>query len=1211
MKRAKSILIGLGGTGSRAVNNVVKELNARKIVIGKGPISCVVFDTNVNDQDILKASDTGVVTFQTSETQTVEQCMESIVKRDPKNWCPYPTDFLRQYMTDGASEMRLKSRLAFAGSLENNAKMSELESQLSDLLNEGDKEIIRVIMVASLSGGTGSGMFIQTALWLRKFFEKLNNSVTIRGIFLLPDIFVNNADNIGKNDNTIESHYANAYAAIRELNTLNRIILKGYKPERRIVIDNLFDSDNPPKNPVYDYCFFVDNANINGGTLKSIDAYEKFVANLIYMQLYAPLTKELYSVEDNNYKIFAKSRVPLYGACGASRAVYPSEQVLEYCALRATKDSLSKGWRKLDVEIDAMVEEHKEKEREGIFLNKIDPRAMYVKLFDEKSNVPLEEAGKDKLFIELKSDVVIKSEYVDEDTGETVSDGESQDKIDAFVSGIQERISEKLLEDESLRNFLSKSGGEPTAPWRGSYFDTTGEGLDYKKTKEAIIERHNTKKSSVPGILNSFDKKSTTIVDELERNVFPMDMGAVNVNNDKSIYGLFVKKNSDGSTSFVHPIAARYLLYKLMSYIKSRTYTEDAMKQAAINTVGSWDDSLTKDVETSLEDLADNSYWVNHKRATHIDSIINSCYEYNKLQFKNILSYEQEVIEKGLWLSMIKRLNRLVELIEVFFKDLPDVSEIIDDRINANCAKSAKNALAREIIVNASKEQKEAKYLSLGIDVGSISEDANKQVINSLYGIICAERRPKHEENKKYIGTKVSKNFLADIVEYFESEIKRDYSDKIYLGIYGAIAAQSDFEYKGTLNEDAEFKNRRHLSAAKAIANELKNKAAPALIYKSDTAGIITDEEKEKDVVVTTSTGAKKTSLSQRTCTFWGHSKALGEEQAFMAYLGTNKDVSGNDGYSADELCCYSSVYGISAFNIAKFNELNDESEFYTSYQFVIEEMMRNKAAAESDDSAELALVQTPHLDKTWHEFLPYVSEEKQKEEDEKFYRTFWLAIAYGAVSLKNETYQLQRAVRAKYNTNDKSYNWEALLYDGKAINRAEISKLLFVLKNDGRFMTETASDMEERRKADFASTSKTYVTTDMYSGFVGTAINPIDLVATYNKEKGHSASEVVTLVSVLGDLVGELVDNFDLERTAEEEEKKKYELCRDIYDEAKLKNADSRKDAFATWLNKFKVLKLKCIDSEAKKSTAKKSTAKKSTAKKSTSKSKKTTTEE
>ena len=74
----------------------------------------------------------------------------------------------------------------------NKSLNQELEKSFCDLLSDSFEKMgfyelfdnrdgtkIRVMIVSSLAGGTGAGMFIQTAMWVRKFFEKKNCSITV------------------------------------------------------------------------------------------------------------------------------------------------------------------------------------------------------------------------------------------------------------------------------------------------------------------------------------------------------------------------------------------------------------------------------------------------------------------------------------------------------------------------------------------------------------------------------------------------------------------------------------------------------------------------------------------------------------------------------------------------------------------------------------------------------------------------------------------------------------------------------------------------------------------------------------------------------------------------------------------------------------------------------------------------------------------------
>ena len=169
-------------------------------------------------------------------------------------------------------------------------------------------------------------------------------------------------------------------------------------------MDSVKDKDSGA--PVYDYAFFVDDRDENGIRLDKIEDYEAMLAHLVYMQLYAPMKSNMYSEEDNTFLPFAREEEPLYGSCGTAMAEYPLKSVKTYCAIRAAQDAIKTGWNKIDYEIEEKKEEIKRAEKEGIYSRiVIDPRNEYVKLFEEKTSVKPQEAGRDRFFISIAHDV--------------------------------------------------------------------------------------------------------------------------------------------------------------------------------------------------------------------------------------------------------------------------------------------------------------------------------------------------------------------------------------------------------------------------------------------------------------------------------------------------------------------------------------------------------------------------------------------------------------------------------------------------------------------------------------------------------------------------------------------------------------------------------------------------------------------------------------
>ena len=172
---AHTLLLGLGGTGSRVVAKVAKELEKNSIAINDGIVCCAVMDTDKNDMENLLAT-TGVKTpitvIPTSSSRTVGSILEKY--KDAKEWCIHDFDlFLGETMTNGASTMRMKSRLAFLHTY-SSMKIRGIEELISKMMTGDGQSDLQVMLVSSISGGTGAGMFIQTALWIRNIFKERN-----------------------------------------------------------------------------------------------------------------------------------------------------------------------------------------------------------------------------------------------------------------------------------------------------------------------------------------------------------------------------------------------------------------------------------------------------------------------------------------------------------------------------------------------------------------------------------------------------------------------------------------------------------------------------------------------------------------------------------------------------------------------------------------------------------------------------------------------------------------------------------------------------------------------------------------------------------------------------------------------------------------------------------------------------------------------------
>ena len=1159
---AQTLLIGLGGTGSRVVNNVVKELRANKKEINDGEICCAVLDTNVNDNASIADSQTGVPVIPTSKVQKIRDYFDDYTHLNMENWCPKSPAFLEESMIDGASELRIKSRIAFMDCLESGV-IDQLELLINDVLKNNSGSKIRIMIVSSLSGGTGSGMFIQVALWLRKFLSE--SQITIRGIFMLPDVFVSTIKDIKNNKTTSVRHYCNAYAAIRELNTLTKIKKNNsIELPQKIELGNLFDSDldSDSGRPVYDFAFFVDDKDENGVRLESISEYEKMVAQLVYMQLYAPMNSDMYSEEDNAFLSFIENEEPLYGSCGTSKAVYPTESVKMYCAIRAAQDSLTGGWKKIDSEIDALNEEKKQSEKDGIFSSEvIDTRTQFIKIFDDKTSVKADETGKDRFFLSISKDV--KNETKGKEGDKVVV--KYSDKVDDFI---------KLLKNQKIDAVITKNSGTEDYAIDADAF------VAADHSKDELLDRIKSDESGLEEVLDNFDKKVDEYADGIVNSVFSYSMGDVKASNRCSVYGLLTKPNDMGTWDFIHPVAARYVLYKLVEKmqraIKGIVLKDSREEALSGGDVGAqFDNKATPETETTAEAFLNSKKWY-QKEGAFFDDFEQRYAEFITSKIVLCEKYEKECLQLSVFRKLIERLNGLIKQIEVFFAKLNDVQQKLDSALTENIGET-NDVIGKTLYILGDAKSKEAIYQTLDFELDKSNVEINKSVIDAIYGSLCAEKRPSNPENASYVKVGVIAAFVKEIINAYKQKIDDDAnnSDNVNMDIYTALCKASDAEFtaKGgkitdetvdlndldittgtfkTTNEAAQ----RHRAAFVNCKNQLYRMAAPFLIHDKEVS--------DNDLGTVTA----------RPKTFWGFSPDVATACPFVGTeLGINADLQADDAYPKNELYCYRAVYGLEAVYIPKFNELKD-GEYYKCYNSVVSNMVKD---AEGRYGLR-AYVRTPHLDMNWHRILPYITEEKQRQDELDFFHGLWLAIAYGILKTdKDGNFFINRSVDGGYGSfiDDQI----AVEYKGRPVTKTDVMKLIDVLRADKVF---TGSDIPELEQC-FESEMEemvTYVGTEVLKGLTtkNEDINPINVVSRYNETPRHNKFISAALIGALEKIASELAARYNAERSEHQLEEAKYRICRKIYDSSK--RSKGKSEIFSRWENAFEKYKIKEEDS-------------------------------
>lgn len=1145
----------MGGTGSRVVNNVVKELNRNNVEFNNGQICCAVLDTNVNDNELIEGSGTGVPVIGTSKPKKIREYLQDNAHLHWETWCPQSPAFLVQSMIDGASELRVKSRIAFEDCVVNGDLDATLGIHINEVLKNGTGSKIRVMIVSSLSGGTGSGMFIQVALWLRKYL--CDSEITIRGIFLLPDVFVGTLKDIRENATTRVRHYCNAYAAVRELNAISKIKKNNLvKLSEEVALGELFDSrkDNDSGTPVYDFAFFVDQYDENSVRLESQGEYEQAVAQLVYMQLFAPMSSPMYSEEDNAFLSYVNNDEPLYGSCGTAKAVYPTESVKKYCAIRAAKDSVTGGWNKIDSEINALRKEIEQEEKDGVSYGKtVDTRIEYIKLFDEKISVKPEEAGKDRFFVSIAKDV--KNETKNKQEDKVVI--KESDKVADFV---------KLLKSSKIDTFATANAGTT------QYAIDVEAFVEDEHTKDELLERVENDKNGLAEVLNTFEAKVNESADGIVNTIFPLSMGDVKPGNRATVYGLLTKQDDKGDYRFIHPVAARYVLYKLVKELEKSVngIALNQSKKMALSggDVGAkFDNKATTDTETTPEAFLESKKWY-QLEASFLDDFEKRYGEFINTKIGLCEKYEKEYVLVIVYNKLIERLNLLIKQLEAFFAKLDEVQQDIDKALSDNVCET-NGIVGKTVYVYGGANEKEATYQSLDFELDKSNEKINKGVIDAVYGRLCAEKRPAVDANMKYAKISVTSAFIKEILETYMEKIDNDAnnSEKVNLDIYSAICKESDAKLtaKGQSISDEEDTydiTTGTVKAGKAAANRYRDAFISCKNRLFTMAAPFLKHEKEvSDDDLGTTTSRQKT--------FWGFSPEVAKTCPFLgAALGINPDTQADAAYPGNELYCYRAVYGMEASYIPAFNELKN-GKYYESYHHIISEMIQDA----DGKAGERALVSSPHLDKNWHRILPYITPAKQLQDDLDFFHGFWLAIAYGLLRTDKDGYlYLRRSVDTGYgNFVDRDVFVE---YEGKKLTKTDVKKFIAALRSDKVFTDTDIPKLEEQFQEELKEMVN-YVDTDVFKGLTVKKedLNPINVIARYKEAAGHDESIYAALIGSLEKIPEQMAEKYDVERTKQAVEAAKFRICKKIYDSSS--RTKGKSESFGSWETAFEKYKI------------------------------------
>lgn len=941
---APTLLIGLGGTGCKIVERVAQMITPEE----RNNIAFAVFDTDINDLEGIKQRNPFIKTVQTSTKQTVgEYLNKDTHARD--EWFPVNAILNGKTLTEGAGQVRSISRLALETVIRA-GKMEPLHEAIQSLYKvEEDKaeQALRVVITSSLAGGTGSGLILPVALYVRNYLAThFRQSANItRGFFILPEVF--HEVIVGQTERNNLS--ANAYATLRELDAF---LMKGddtlpakYKNTvkiefPRVASEGYEEYDIRP----YDFCFLFDAQNAEGSKLNSFDQYLDHAANCIYSQSIGPMNKRSNSSEDNTIRKLAKERGRnRYAGAGVSMLIYPFEDIKRFIALKWAKQCVSNQWITYDNRYKEICKENAVKREQGLYVQDQSLSAFYATQIetDNSHDVPFAKS-------------IIKSTGLYEN-GVTRTSNRWENYVNAVMEKIAKDIDQNIgsisSSGEDARQAIMNLGND----W-SEYIEVYSSLTEYRLLSEAFVEE---------------------VAHTIGYSMFKGSRSSTNQNQDYKLETYLVSQ--DGR--FLHPNAIRYMLIKIKELFSKQKETVDLEIQSMKDYFSSFEDTAfdspdTEGVVETVDDLADRkvsvfSRWSHHPTGDQEQLKADYRTYLNQIESFSVNSTQSIVLEQG-----IEYISNIIAAFESFYKSFDSKVSAIDKNIQTIYKKYAQSAGMTVRYVCASRECLDKIYDKKPYTGSALTLDS-ELAEKIYYDVLDYSLLKEKPNNNRYF----SKLFDEGIIGYFESCVLRDYRSDLDVDIITALENEADYEGKYEDEDDAY-----------ALIDQFVRKT-------------INDVRKLSCPFIESPLGEQREPLYS--CTFNSSLKPAKGDDSPRAQL-VSKELMNFGGSPDDDIpknmiMFYQSFYGLRANDLSKFappekSETYQRTggEYFKAYYELVDGIN-----PETHKSKEIS----PHLDRMWHNVtkMPDLDDDNQFKQEYAIYSALFWGLLNGFIFMAEE----------------------------------------------------------------------------------------------------------------------------------------------------------------------------------------------------------------
>lgn len=972
---APTLFVGVGGTGCDIVTRVAKMCRPEEME----NISFVGLDTNVNDLSSIERSGANVYTIQTSNTQTVGDYLD-YDKDALKNWFPKNAVMYDKTVSEGAGQVRAISRLALNATIKT-GRLAPLYEAIDVLFRKDGKkmrQVLRIVMASTASGGTGSGIILPLSMIIRDYVKNKypQASCIVRAIIVLPEAL----DSVIKSSAERESQRRNAYATIKEINAFMMggsgffdvdDSLKRYKGLHVDVAVPGIDETKSLSMLPFDFCFLLDGQNAEDSTLIDLEQYKAQAAQALYEQNVGPMQRRAFSMEDNIIKEmsnpgnFGRNR---FGGIGASVLRYPYMEVSEYIAYGWAMDSIggqghSAKWMKYDNEYGIKMREARKKG--------LDAPVRSV-VYNDTMN-----AATDSFSREIRNVFLL----------------DAADRTDSYFEELGTFMEQSLFENNEIaaaRNAAAHLGNK----------------LDYTIDKNRGSANANLMK--LRAYESNIEMYAAKIAGSTAEAVFMNETKTINAREPYTLE--FLLHNAYGE--ICHPNAARYILYDVKNRLfdlipateeligeSKRTlqlYSNMTQRAATFDVKKS-----RKQVESNIDDYVRHEGTLNDK---YDDTYYTDLNKHFQTYYRAIENYGSNIAKLNAYRIGYEFVSELCTAYEQFFATFTDKVEAlvrkqedIVDFLEFRKGDSVRNVCASVEMLNelalTTKEQSSEGAL--------LDKELNGQIFDAVKANVAFTREIRN----------------ADIVE----EDKRvDIFDDILLGYFCRKVRESCNTIDLNIIEALAMENRLKARIAMREYAAASGESGKQLIDQ------VTHEENERYIKAMIEEGRRLASPGiqsirneePRILGLCAYNNTLLDMRSFrIKELLTNSDPT--DTVSKYELHFFNAMYNITPDKLRKFACYN-ESETGKKGPGLYHNAYMQYAKDIGPDSTKNMVIST-HIDKRWDSLavLPELDFGFQKQQMMKIHQAMIYGLIYRAIDYRKYSLNAGRKKVFKYETSE------------------------------------------------------------------------------------------------------------------------------------------------------------------------------------------------